>query len=66
MDLFTIWLGNTNPICRLCILSWIKLGYKPTIYVNLKEIDEFFLNLEDCISPIILDILGYIKWAVHG
>lgn len=50
MDLFTIWLGNTNPICRLCILSWIKLGYKPTIYVNLKEIDEFFLNLEDKIN----------------
>ena len=43
-ELFTLWLGKTNEICRICILSWIKLGYKPIIYVDFDNLDSFFIE----------------------
>jgi len=46
-QIFTLWLGPTNPICRLCMKSWKKLGYEITIYTDLADhdsyIDEFKL-----------------------
>jgi len=50
MSIFTIWLGDTNPICRLCIQSWIEVGYRPIIYVNFQELDSYFLDIEDDIK----------------
>lgn len=44
--IFTLWLGKTNEICRSCISSWIKLGYKPIIYTDLNDLQPFFKTIE--------------------
>jgi len=46
-DVFSLWLGKTNEICRLCFKSWNAVGYKPIIYVDINNYDEFFKSL-DC------------------
>ena len=43
-ELFTLWIGKLNPISRICIKSWIKLGYSPMIYVNLDDYDQELNN----------------------
>ena len=50
MDIFTLWLGSTNIICRSCIKSWIRLKYRPIIYLDFKNIDPFFLLIADLID----------------
>ena len=45
--LFSLWLGDTNPICRACFLSWINQGYKPLIYVDFNNLDDFFITNKD-------------------
>ena len=56
MELFTLWIGNLNPISRLCIKSWIKLGYKPIIYVDLDNYDSE-LNDENIILKNYKDVM---------
>ena len=39
--IFTLWLGKTNPICRLCLKSWLQFYTKIVIYVDFNNIDPF-------------------------
>ena len=55
MEVFTLWLGDTNPICRLCISSWLKLGYTVKIYVDLQNLDKFFSNEMKLSNVILID-----------
>ena len=40
-EIFTLWIGATNPICRMCMLSWRKLGYHVVVYTDLQHHDTF-------------------------
>lgn len=40
-ELFTLWLGPTNPICRTCMESWKKLSYDVIVYTDLSNYDPF-------------------------
>ena len=44
--IFSLWLYKTNPICRLCIKSWLKLYSDVVIYVDLQDYDDFFNDIE--------------------
>ena len=57
MDLFTLWIGKLNPISRICIKSWLLLGYKPTIYVDLLDYDNE-LNNDNIILKDYRDIMA--------
>jgi len=46
MEVFSLWIGITTEICRICIKSWIKLGYEPVIYVDLNNYDSFFDSID--------------------
>lgn len=53
--IFTLWVGKTNPICRLCMESWKKLGYEITVYTDLDNHDEFIDQFNLCDYREILD-----------
>lgn len=40
-EIFTLWIGNTNPICRMCMKSWQKLGYHIVVYTDMNHYDPF-------------------------
>ena len=40
-EVFTLWIGKTNPICRICMKSWQKLGYHVVVYTDLNNHDTF-------------------------
>lgn len=40
-EVFTLWIGKTNPICRMCMKSWQKLGYHIVVYTDLNQYDPF-------------------------
>jgi len=40
-EIFTLWIGKTNPICRMCMKSWRKLGYHVVVYTDLNQHDPF-------------------------
>lgn len=62
--IFTLWVGPTNAICRLCFRSWEKLGYDITIYTDLEDhdpwIDRYKLkNYKDILDGEVKDILPF-------
>ena len=40
-EIFTLWVGKTNPICRLCMKSWQRLDYSIIVYTDLDDYDPF-------------------------
>ena len=40
-EIFTLWLGPTNPICKLCMNSWKRLSYRVIVYTDLSNHDSF-------------------------
>lgn len=40
-EIFTLWLGPTNPICRICLDSWKRLSYHVIVYTDLSNYDPF-------------------------
>jgi len=40
-EIFTLWLGPTNPICRICMESWKKLSYDVIVYTDRSNYDPF-------------------------
>ncbi len=45
-EIFTLWVGATNPICRLCMLSWKKLNYKINVYTDLNDFDPWLQQFQ--------------------
>lgn len=54
-EVFTLWIGKTNPICRMCMKSWQKLGYQIVVYTDKNQYDPFLDQFETKEYRTILD-----------